>query len=273
MRVVNILQTMYPVSSIRLERNKFDPQLIMNPNINGVEYQRGTLLDWQIRAYVLDHGRCAYCRHTRVRLELDHVRPRDAGSNRVDNLVACCRECNLKKSNRPIEEFLANQPALLQQITERLQRSSLASATHITIESLPSRVLQLQPSNGRSKQKANVNRHGTPVGRPYREQQRLPKHLRQRDPAAGHSDRHQRYGPDQLSTGDTIALNHRGGQSRGRAVIKVRGTRVAVYKKSASIIKARIIARNPRHRIRWATPSQQAHHEPDTITLSAITTT
>ena len=132
-RVVNILQTMYPISSIRLERNKFDPQLMMNPDINSIEYQRGTLFGWQIRAYVLerDDGRCAYCQHSRVRLELDHVRPRAIGSDRVDNLVACCRECNLQKSNRPIEEFLAHQPALLKRITERLQRSSLAPATHI----------------------------------------------------------------------------------------------------------------------------------------------
>ena len=326
MHVVKLLQTMYPVSSIQLERNKFDPQLMMNPNINGVEYQRGTLLGWQIRAYVLerDHGRCAYCQHTRVRLELDHVRPRAVGSNRIDNLVACCRECNLQKSNRPIEEFLAHQPEMLQRITERLQRSSLASATHMnavlpalirdlhttglpvqftdaasvswarqqlgvpkthcydaalqgrdfqTIERLPSKVIQLRPSNGRSKKKANVDRHGTPVGQPFREQQRLPKHLRQRDPAAGHSDRHQRYGPARLSSGDTIILSHQAGQAIGRAVIKVRGTRVAVDKQSASITKARIIAHNPRHRIRWATPSQQEHHDPDAFALSAATTT
>ena len=317
MRVVRFLQTMYSVTRIRIERNKFDPQFMINPHINSIEYQRGTLLGWEIRAYVLDRddGRCAYCRRSRVRLELDHVRPRAAGSNRVDNLVTCCRDCNLQKSNRPIEEFLAHQPELLQRITERLQRSSLASATHInavlpalirdlrttglpvqltdaasvswarqqlgvrkthcydatlqgrdfqTVESLPSRVLQLQPSNGRSRQKANVDRHGTPVGRPFREQQKLPKHRRQRDPAPAHSDRHQRYGTDRIGTGDTIVLNHKAAQSIGRAVIKVRGTRVAVGQHSATIANTRIIARNPRHRIRWTTPSQQGHHDPQT---------
>ena len=317
---------MYPVTRIRIERNKFDPQLMMNPDIQGIEYQRGTLFGWQVRAYVLDRddGRCAYCRRSRVRLELDHVRPRAVGSDRVDNLVPCCRECNLQKSNRPIEEFLAHQPEMLKRITERLQRSSLASATHInavlpalirdlrstglpvhltdaasvswarqqlgvrkthcydaalqsrdfqTIESLPSKVLELRPSNGRSKQKANVDRHGTPVGRPFHDQQRLPKHLRQHKPAAAHSDRHQRYGPDRLATGDTIALNHQAGQSIGRAVIKVRGTRVAVGQHSANIARARIIARNPRHRVRWTTPSQQGHHDPpDAIAHSELTT-
>ena len=324
-RVVRILQLMYPVAMIRIERNKFDPQLMMNPNIQGIEYQRGTLFGWQVRAYILerDHGRCVYCRRSKVRLELDHVKPRAIGSDRVDNLVACCRSCNIKKTNQPIEQFLADQPELLKRITDRLISSNLASATHIntvlpalitemrttglslrlndaasvswarqqlnvrkthcydaalpgrdfqTIESLPNQVLELRPSNGRSKQKANVDRHGTPVGRPFRDQQKLPNHMRQQDPAAGHSDRHQRYGRLKISTGDTIVLDHKDGQSIGRGVIKVRGTPVAVRQHSASMTHARIIARNPRRRIRWTTPSQQGHHDPDAITHSAATT-
>ena len=326
MRVVRILQTMYPVTLIRIERNKFDPQLMTNPDIQGVEYQRGTLFGWQVRAYILerDQGRCVYCQRRNVRLELDHVRPRAVGSDRVDNLAACCRECNVQKANQPIEQFLTDQPELLQRILDRLNQSNLASATHInavlpalitemsttglplqltnaasvswtrqqlnvpkthcydaalqgrdfqTIKSLPSRVLRLQPSNGRSKQKANVDRHGTPVGRPFRNQQRLPKHLRQHNPAASHSDRHQRYGHLNIGTGDTIVLKHKAGHSIGRAVIKVRGTRIAVGQHSASIANARIIARNPRHRIRWTTPSQQGHHDPDAVTISSVAAT
>ena len=326
MRLVSILRQMYPISDIRLERNKFDPQLMMKPDIRGIEYQRGTLFGWQVRTYILerDQGRCVYCRRSKVRLELDHVRPRAVGSDRVDNLVACCRDCNIKKDNQPVEQFLADQPELLKRITDRLNSSNLASATHInavlpklikelratvlpvqltdaasaswtrqqlnvrkthcydaalqgkdfqTIESLPNQVLELRPSNGRSKQKANVNRHGTPVGRPFRHQQRLPKHQRQQDPAAAHSDRSQRYGPLNIGTGDTIVLDHKAGQSVGRTVIKVRGTRVAVAQHSASIAHARIIARNPRHRIRWTAPSQQGHHDPDTVTLSAVAAT
>ena len=326
MRVVSILRQMYPISSIRLERNKFNPQLMMTPDIQGVEYQRGTLFGWQVRAYILDRdgSRCVYCRRRNVRLELDHVRPRAIGSARVDNLVPCCRDCNIQKGNQPIEVFLANQPELLKRITDRLNLSNLASATHMnavlpalirnlratglpaqltdaasvswtrqqlnvrkthcydavlqgqdfqTIGSLPSLVLEIRPSNGRSKQKAKVDRHGTPVGRPFRGQQTLPKHLRKRDPAVGHSDRHQRYGHLNIGTGDTVVLDHKAGQSIGRAVIKVRGTRVAVGKQSASIANARIIARNPRHRIRWTAPSQQGHHDPDAVTLSAVADT
>ena len=110
--------------------------------------------------------------------------------------------------------------------------------------------------------------HPTPDSR---NQQRLPKHLRQHNPAAAHSDRHQRYGKLNIGTSDTIVLDHRPGLSIGRAIIKVRGTRVAVGKQSAKIANARIIARNPRHRIRWTAPSQQGHHA-DAIEHSTLTT-
>ena len=283
MRMVDTLRRIYPISSISIERNKFDPQLMQNPDISGVEYQRGTLFGWQVRAYVLerDGGRCAYCRCGNVQLELDHVIPRATGSDRVDNLVACCRDCNVKKANQPVEQFLADQPELLKLVLDRLQRSNLANAAHInaalpaiildlwqlglplsstdatsvswarqqlnvrkthcydaalqgrdftSVASLPSRVLVLRHSNGRSKQKANVDRDGTPAGLPFRQQQRLPRHHRRRNPAAGHSDRHQRHGPHLISTSDTVMVK---GQI-GRAVIKERGRQSGVARHQAS---------------------------------------
>ena len=139
MRVVNTLCRIYPISSISVERNKFDPQLMANPDISGIEYQHGTLFSWQVRAYVLerDGARCAYCRRGNVRLELDHVRPRATGSDRVDNLVASCRDCNVNKTNQPVEQFLNEQPELLKRILERLQRSSLAGAAHVNAAPCP----------------------------------------------------------------------------------------------------------------------------------------
>ena len=314
MRVVNTLTSMYPISRISIETKKFDTQLMVNPDIKGVEYQQGTLFGWHIRAYILqrDRGRCVYCRRQNVRLELDHVRPRATGSDRVDNLVACCRDCNISKANQPIEQFLSNQPELLKRILERLERSNLASAAHVNaalpaiirdfwqlgiplsstdaasvswarqqlnvpkthcydaalqghnftnVASLPSQALVLSPRNGRSKQKANVDRHGTPVGRPFRQQQRLPKHLRRSNPTAGHSDQRQRHGPQLISTGDTMLVK---GQI-GRAVMKARGSRVALHHTkpeiSAKITECRLIARSPGHTIRWAAPSQQEHRK------------
>ena len=316
MRVVHTLQKIYPISSISIERYKFDPQLMMNPDISGIEYQRGTLFGWQVRAYIMhrDYSRCAYCRRRNTRLELDHVRPRAIGSDRGDNLVTCCRDCNLLKANQPIEEFLSDQPELLAQILNRLQRSDLTNAAHInaalpaiirdlwqlsvplssadaasvawirgrlnipknhcydaalqgdsftSIVGLPSRALVLRANNGRSKQKANVDRHGTPIGQPFRQQQRLPKHLRRRNPAAGHAGRSQRYSKQLIGTGDTVRLTHRGRIHTGRAVVRSNPQRVAIHgtkpQISTRIDRCERVASNPRWTIKRAMPSQQSH--------------
>ena len=314
-RVVNTLLHVYPVSSISIERNKFDPALMNNPDLAGVEYQRGTLFGTNVRAYVFDrdHGRCVYCGKSHTRLELDHARPRAVGSDRVDNLVVACQDCNTAKGNQPVEQFLADDPVRLAQIIDRISKPR-ASAAHVnaalpaiirdlwtlglrlsstdaatvawhrqrlnvrkthcydavlqgtdfkTVVSLPSHILQLRPSNGRSKQKANIDRHGTPVGQPFRRQQRLPRHQRQRNPTAGHSDRRQRHGAELISTGDTIQLFRENQLITGRGVIKNRGTRMAIHRSkpevSARISRCRLLARNPRWAIRRTAPSQQGH--------------
>ena len=314
MRLVDTLCRMYPVTSISIERNKFDTQLIMNPDISGVEYQRGTLFGWQVRAYILerDNSRCVYCGRRNVRLELDHVRPRASGSDRVNNLVASCRDCNIAKSNQPVESFLKDRPELLRRILGRMQRSALSSAAHInaallaivrdlrttglpvhltdatsvswarqqlnvpkshcydatlqgrnfsSVVSLPNQVVVLRPNNGRSKQKANVDRHGTPFGRPFRDQQRMPHHVRSHNPAAGHSGRRQRHGVQLISTGDTVQLTHHDRVHTGRAVIKSAGKRVAIHRTkpmvSAKTEQCRLLAPNPRWVTQRARPSQQ----------------
>ncbi len=148
LRVVRTTLQMHPISQISIERNKFDTQIMMNPNIKGVEYQRGTLFGWQLRAYIFerDGGRCIYCRKSTGKLEVDHLRPRATGSNRVDNLAVSCRDCNVAKKNRHIEEFLADQPELLESILKRLERSSITGAAHINA-ALPATVRDLEALN------------------------------------------------------------------------------------------------------------------------------
>lgn len=47
---------------------------------------------------------CQYCGSTRD-LTIDHVRPRwSGGGNTWDNLVTCCRKCNLKKGDKTPEQ-------------------------------------------------------------------------------------------------------------------------------------------------------------------------
>ena len=91
-------------------------QALEHPDIEGVEYQHGTLKGYEVREYVLlkwNH-QCAYCDARDVPLELDHVQPRSKhGSNRVSNLTLACTSCNQRKGNRDVREFLQDDPARL----------------------------------------------------------------------------------------------------------------------------------------------------------------
>jgi 5-methylcytosine-specific restriction endonuclease McrA len=97
-----------PMTRIDVERVRFDTQLLQNPEIAGVHYQRGELMGWEVRAYVLlKYGyRCAYCGKTDVPFELDHILPKSrGGTDRVSNLALSCHDCNMEKGNRTAAEW------------------------------------------------------------------------------------------------------------------------------------------------------------------------
>jgi 5-methylcytosine-specific restriction endonuclease McrA len=97
-----------PVSRVEVERVTFDTQLLQNPHVAGVTYQRGDLFGWEVRAYVLDKFEhcCAYCHTDQGPFELDHIRPRSrGGSNRVSNLALSCHACNGAKGNMTAAEW------------------------------------------------------------------------------------------------------------------------------------------------------------------------
>ncbi len=130
----------YPVTSISVELVCFDVQKLANPEIKGVEYQRGTLYGYELRGYVLakwNHA-CAYCGVKDVPLNLDHVIPRaKGGSDRVSNLVAACVPCNQKKDARSLAEFLKSKPDVLKRILAQLKTPLKdASAVNATRRSL-----------------------------------------------------------------------------------------------------------------------------------------
>ena len=108
-----------PVTTLSQELVKFDLQQMQNPEISGVEYQYGELQGYEVREYLLEKwGReCAYCGAENTPYEIDHIHPRSkGGSNRVSNLTLACHECNQKKGNLLISEFLENQPDKLRRI-------------------------------------------------------------------------------------------------------------------------------------------------------------
>lgn len=103
------LRRVAPLAGIAMELVRFDTQAMENPEISGVEYQRGTLAGTEAREYLLAKwGRtCAYCGARNVPLNIDHIVPRArGGSNRISNLTLACIPCNTEKCAQPIETFV-----------------------------------------------------------------------------------------------------------------------------------------------------------------------
>ncbi|WP_241479573.1 HNH endonuclease, partial [Nocardiopsis lucentensis] len=105
-----------PLRAAHVERVAFDTHaLSAGRPLQGVEYQHGTLHGFEVSEYLLatfDRA-CVYCGATNTPLNLDHVRPlSQGGSDRVSNLVLACVDCNERKSNHPVEEFVGNERVL-----------------------------------------------------------------------------------------------------------------------------------------------------------------
>lgn len=75
---VSRLSKLCPISAISQELVKFDTQVIVNPEISGIEYQQGELFGYEVREYLLEkwNRQCAYCKALGVPLQIEHIRPR-----------------------------------------------------------------------------------------------------------------------------------------------------------------------------------------------------
>jgi 5-methylcytosine-specific restriction endonuclease McrA len=133
------LRKLAPITEVAIESVRFDMQKMRNPEIEGVEYQQGTLEGYEMREYLLEkfERKCVYCTPKasktegqpevdkplkRVKLQIEHVIPKArGGTNAVTNLVLACQKCNQKKGTKTIDEFLANKPELLKRIKSKLK--------------------------------------------------------------------------------------------------------------------------------------------------------
>ena len=119
-----------------------------------------------------------------------------------------------------------------------------------TVGILPERCTALRNSPKPGKQKANIDAHGTPEGKHYRAYQRLSRRAQSKTPTPGHAGKRKRHGPQQISTGDLIQLEHRQlGTVKGVAVVyaatgrvRLRGTKPAV---TASLARTTLLRRRP----------------------------
>ena len=154
-----------PISSIAVERVKFDLQKLENPQIEGIEYQQGTLAGYTLREALLEHwGRkCAYCDVENVPLEIEHIHPKSKnGTKRFTNLTLACRKCNQSKGNQSVEEFLKSEPNRAARIkAHQLKSLSDAAAVNSTrnklLKTLEQLTLRVTTGDGASTKMTRIN--------------------------------------------------------------------------------------------------------------------
>jgi 5-methylcytosine-specific restriction endonuclease McrA len=130
---VEKLRKLAQIEAISQELVRFDMQLMRNPDIQGKEYQQGTLAGYETREYLLEKWsrQCAYCGVKDVPFQVEHIHPRTkGGSNSISNLTLSCEKCNIKKGTKDIEEFLKKEPAKLSKILAQ-SKKPLADAAAV----------------------------------------------------------------------------------------------------------------------------------------------
>lgn len=101
LKVVEYLHKILPITKIVVELANFDIQKILNPNIEGEEYQKGAQSGfWNVREFVIwrDNHTCQHCKGKSKDnvLEVHHIESRKTGGNAPNNLVTLCKTCHQK---------------------------------------------------------------------------------------------------------------------------------------------------------------------------------
>jgi 5-methylcytosine-specific restriction endonuclease McrA len=122
---VEKLRKLALIKAISQELVRFDMQLMRNPEIEGKEYQQGTLAGYETREYLLEkwNRQCAYCGVRDLPLQIEHIHPRaKGGSNSIANLTLSCEKCNVKKGTKDIKDFLKKDLTKLQKILAQAKK-------------------------------------------------------------------------------------------------------------------------------------------------------
>ncbi|GET40094.1 RNA-guided endonuclease IscB [Microseira wollei] len=145
---VERLRRVARVAAISQELVRLSLQLIRNPDIQGKEYQQGTLAGYETREYLLEkwNRQCVYCGVKDVPLQIEHIHPRaKGGSNSITNLTLSCSKCNTKKGNKDIKYFLKKDPRRLEKILKQV-KTPLADAAAVNTTRLA--LLEVLKSTG-----------------------------------------------------------------------------------------------------------------------------
>lgn len=107
--IIKLSKLIY-LTDCSFEAVRFDTQLIDNPDIEGKEYQQGTLFGYELKEYLLErYGHiCQYCHGESGDdvLEWEHIQPKSkGGTDSVKNAALACHACNQDKGNLTLDEW------------------------------------------------------------------------------------------------------------------------------------------------------------------------
>ena len=94
-----------PSPKLRIEVGKFDTAKMINPDIQGVDYQHGqTYGYYDVRYFVFarDKYTCQVCKKKGKILHTHHIVYRsEGGTDRADNLITVCTDCHTNENHKP----------------------------------------------------------------------------------------------------------------------------------------------------------------------------
>lgn len=104
-RWINELSKLVPNPIIHIEVGKFDTAKMINPNIQGVDYQQGQTYGFYDERYFVfarDNYTCQCCGKSKGKiLQTHHIIYRsNGGTNRVDNLITICTDCHTPENHK-----------------------------------------------------------------------------------------------------------------------------------------------------------------------------
>ena len=93
-----------PNANLHIEVGKFDTAKMINPDINGVDYQHGQtygFFDERYYVFARDNYTCQVCKGKNKILRTHHIIYRsNGGTNRVDNLITVCMDCHTSTNHK-----------------------------------------------------------------------------------------------------------------------------------------------------------------------------
>jgi hypothetical protein len=102
---IDVLQSLIPTPDLHIEVGKFDTAKMINPDINGVDYQHGKtygFYDERYYVFARDNYTCQVCKKSVGKiLQTHHILYKSCGgTDRVDNLITVCTDCHTSANHK-----------------------------------------------------------------------------------------------------------------------------------------------------------------------------